>query len=312
VSKAIETAQKRVEMYNFDIRKHLLEYDNVMNKQREVIYDERRKILEGDDAYIKAHICEITEEVLDSGLDFYLNENAQQQEGGWDFDGLTKWLQRKFGTKMALGTFGDRFIPDSTQEHKLAPVDREGIREQLISEITKIYSEKEQQLGPENMRHLERFIMLQVMDTRWKDHLYAMDGLREGIGLRAYGQKDPLVEYQHEGYDMFMQMIDSIKEEVVEFVYRVQAVHAEKAKSVFASLPQTFEHPDAQRPRYPEAQIPRGPDTQVSGPCNWEIGELGNQELPSQCRRDTPKVGRNDPCPCGSGKKFKKCCGANK
>jgi preprotein translocase subunit SecA len=305
VSKAIETAQKRVEMYNFDIRKHLLEYDNVMNKQREVIYDERRKVLEGDDAYIKAHIREITEEVLDSGLDFYLNENAKQQEGGWDFAGLVKWLQRKFGY-----TYGDRFSGIPTQEHKPVPTDRESIREQLLAEITKIYSEKENQIGPENIRHLERFIMLQVVDSRWKDHLYAMDHLREGIGLRAYGQKDPLVEYQHEGYDMFMQMIDSIKEEAVEFIYRVQAVREEKARSVFASLPQTFEHPDVDHIGDRFSGIPTQKHKPVPTDSPTEFPTQSSTEPPPQYRRESAKVGRNDPCPCGSGKKYKRCHGA--
>jgi preprotein translocase subunit SecA len=302
VSKAIETAQKRVEAYNFDIRKHLLEYDNVMNKQREVIYDERRKILEGDDGYIKTHITEIIEEVLDSGLDFYLNENARDQEGGWDFDGLAKWFARKFGY-----TYGDRFSGIPTQEHKPVPTDREGIREQILGEITKIYSEKEKQLGAENLRHLERFIMLQIVDSRWKDHLYAMDGLREGIGLRAYGQKDPLVEYQHEGYDMFMEMISNIKEEIVEFVFRVQAIREEKSRSVFAAVPQTFEHPDAQKPQLPRQTITGQFPTRQLFP---EETVPTDSQPPPQYHRDTPKVGRNDPCPCGSGKKFKRCHGA--
>lgn len=288
VSKAIETAQKRVEAYNFDIRKHLLEYDNVMNKQREVIYSERRKVLEGDDEWLKSHIKEITEEVLNSGLDFYLNEHASLEEG-WDFDGLSKWAQRKFAITIEKTFF----------EAKA----RDIIRDELLAEIMRAYDEKEAQLGAEHMRHIERFVMLQVTDSRWKDHLYAMDNLRDGIGLRAYGQKDPLVEYQHEGYDMFMQMTDSIKEEVVEFVFRVQAVRPEAQKSVFNAVPQKLEHAEAAdilkitRQQQPESRQ-----------------DVPPEEL-AQYKRETPKVGRNDPCPCGkinpkTGKimKYKLCC----
>jgi len=288
VSKAIETAQKRVEAYNFDIRKHLLEYDNVMNKQREVIYSERRKVLEGDDEWLKSHIKEITEEVLNSGLDFYLNEHASLEEG-WDFDGLSKWAQRKFAITIEKTFF----------EAKA----RDIIRDELLAEIMRAYDEKEAQLGAEHMRHIERFVMLQVTDSRWKDHLYAMDNLRDGIGLRAYGQKDPLVEYQHEGYDMFVQMTDSIKEEVVEFVFRVQAVRPEAQKSVFNAVPQKLEHAEAAdilkitRQQQPESRQ-----------------DVPPEEL-AQYKRETPKVGRNDPCPCGkinpkTGKimKYKLCC----
>ena len=288
VSKAIETAQKRVEAYNFDIRKHLLEYDNVMNKQREVIYSERRKVLEGDDEWLKSHIKEITEEVLQNAFDFYLNEHASPEEG-WDFDGLSKWAQRKFAITIEKTFF----------EAKA----RDIIRDELLAEIMRAYDEKEAQLGAEHMRHIERFVMLQVTDSRWKDHLYAMDNLRDGIGLRAYGQKDPLVEYQHEGYDMFVQMTDSIKEEVVEFVFRVQAVRPEAQKSVFNAVPQKLEHAEAAdilkitRQQQPESRQ-----------------DVPPEEL-AQYKRETPKVGRNDPCPCGkinpkTGKimKYKLCC----
>jgi len=253
-----------------------------------VIYSERRKVLEGDDEWLKSHIKEITEEVLNSGLDFYLNEHASLEEG-WDFDGLSKWAQRKFAITIEKTFF----------EAKA----RDIIRDELLAEIMRAYDEKEAQLGAEHMRHIERFVMLQVTDSRWKDHLYAMDNLRDGIGLRAYGQKDPLVEYQHEGYDMFVQMTDSIKEEVVEFVFRVQAVRPEAQKSVFNAVPQKLEHAEAAdilkitRQQQPESRQ-----------------DVPPEEL-AQYKRETPKVGRNDPCPCGkinpkTGKimKYKLCC----
>jgi len=302
VSKAIETAQKRVEAYNFDIRKHLLEYDNVMNKQREVIYSERKKVLEGDDEYIKQHVQEITGEILDSGIDFYMNEHVRHQdiqrtsadvsmadaspEEGWDFDGLKQWIHRKFAMTMV-----------ETPQWGVS-TSRDEIRENLLKEIRRIYDEKEKNLGPENLRNLERFVMLQVIDSRWKDHLYAMDNLRDGIGLRAYGQKDPLIEYQHEGYDMFTQMIDSIKEEITDFIFRVQAVRPERTKSVFALVPQKLEHAEA---------------TGLAGIQERQSARALEREAPepsAPIHRDSPKVGRNDPCPCGSGKKYKKCHGA--
>jgi len=295
VSKAIESAQKRVEMYNFDIRKHLLEYDNVMNKQREVIYGERRKILEGDNEWIKAHTIEIIEEVLDSALDFYLNEHAKPEEG-WDYQGLTNWIERKFGSRLAA--LNSR-IKDGG--------DKGVIREDLLKEMINIQLQKEQQLGVEHMRNIERFIMLQAMDGQWKDHLYAMDQLREGIGLRAYGQKDPLIEYQHEGYDMFMQMISNIKEEVVELVFRIQALQVEKAKSVFGTVSQKFEHPDAAD--LSNRRMPVSQDGQILD-ASTPMSEAASPDAPTQYKREEPKVGRNDPCPCGSGKKYKRCCGA--
>ena len=167
----------------------------------------------------------------------------------------------------------------------------------LFNAVKSLYEEKEKRMGPGLIRHIEKMIMLQIIDTKWKDHLYAMDNLREGIGLRAYAQKDPLVEYQHEGYDMFMSMIDSIKDETVEFLFKVQGAREEdNIKGVFQSLPQQFIHDDV------------APMLKTPGASRM-IEDALQSEPSEPHKRTSPKVGRNDPCPCNSGKKYKKCCG---
>ena len=287
ISRAIETAQKRVEQHNFDIRKHVLEYDNVMNKQREVIYEERKKILIGEK--VREHIYEIIEEVLDEAIMLYMNPDVHRAD--WKYAEFNEWLWAKFNIKI------------QNIEEMAEGKDAEGILDYLIETIKSAYLDKEKNMPQGLMAHLEKMIMLQVIDTKWKDHLYAMDNLREGIGLRAYGQRDPLVEYQHEGYDMFMAMIDSVKDETIEFLFKVQAVREESPmKGVFQSLPQEFVKSDA-------APMSRIPVPQARSGDGFQ--EESSEEPPSveQYKRSGPKVGRNDPCPCGSGKKYKKCCG---
>lgn len=283
ITKAIETAQKRVESHNFEIRKHLLEYDNVMNRQREVIYDERRKVLFGEN--LKEYIYEIMEEVLDAALDTYVNEKASAD--AWDFEGLRQYMESRFSLK--------------TKDLNLEEMRRPEIQDALLERLKAAYEEKEKELGPDMTRHLERMILLQVVDTRWKDHLYAMDSLREGIGLRAYGQRDPLVEYQHEGYDMFMAMIDRIKEETIEYLFKIKAVKEEKKEApVFDFSKQQLLHQEKTQ----FEDVPAGGAEEAAD----YSGQLPEQHV-ATFKREEPKVGRNDPCPCGSGKKYKKCCG---
>ncbi|MFA4842849.1 MAG: preprotein translocase subunit SecA [Candidatus Omnitrophota bacterium] len=285
VSKAIEVAQRRVEQHNFDIRKHVLEYDNVMNKQREVIYEERKKILIGDN--LKEHIYEIIEEILEGAVGMYFNPDVQRAD--WKYVEFNEWLWSKFN------------IRAQNLENIAEGKDSEGILDYLLEIVKANYEEKEKRVGVDLMRHIEKMIMLQVIDTKWKDHLYAMDNLREGIGLRAYGQRDPLVEYQHEGYDMFMEMIDTIKDDTIEFLFKVQAAREEMPiRGVFQAVPKEFVKTDAT----PMSKIIK-PQPDMEGL---------EEELPQglqveQYKRQIPKVGRNDPCPCGSGKKYKKCCG---
>ncbi len=179
---------------------------------------------------------------------------------------------------------------------------REGIRDVLLERLKASYEEKEKELGPEMARYLERMILLQVVDTRWKDHLYAMDCLREGIGLRAYGQRDPLIEYQHEGYTMFMDMIGRIKEEVIEYLFKIKAVkEARREPSVFDFSKQRLMHEE--KTQFADSLVKTSPEEAA----NYS-GQLPEQRT-VPFKREEPKVGRNDPCPCGSGKKYKKCCG---
>lgn len=284
ITKAIETAQKRVESHNFEIRKHLLEYDNVMNRQREVIYDERRKVLFGEN--LKEYIRELIEEVLAAALDTYVNDKASAD--AWDFDGLRQYMESRFGIR--------------TKDLKLEEMRRAEIEGVLSERWNAVYEEKERELGPEMMRHLERMVLLQVVDSRWKDHLYAMDSLREGIGLRAYGQRDPLIEYQHEGYNMFMSMIDRIKEETLEYLFKIKAVKEDKPEpTVFDFSKQQLLHEEKTQFSGVSAE---GGTEEAAG----YAGQLPEQHI-TPFKREEPKVGRNDPCPCGSGKKYKKCCG---
>ena len=177
---------------------------------------------------------------------------------------------------------------------------RDEIRESLLDHMKGLYEAKEKTFPQDLMRHFERMVLLQVVDSRWKDHLYAMDSLREGIGLRAYGQRDPLIEYQHEGYAMFSDMIQRIKEDAVTYLFKVQAVQEEREPAVFDFSRQSLVHEE-------KAQFEGVPPAEAAGAAEYQ-GQLPEEKVETY-KREAPKVGRNDPCPCGSGKKYKKCCG---
>ena len=308
VTRAIETAQKRVEAHNFEIRKHLLEYDDVMNTQRQIIYGERNKILEGES--LKDTLQEMRGEVIDGQLALYTNEETYPEE--WDLAGLTEAVKRQFDLEISWPA---EEVPSLTQAL---------LRDSIEERALKAYEEREAKLGPEMIRYLERMIMLQVVDSQWKDHLLAMDHLKEGIGLRGYGQKDPLIEYKREGFEMFEAMVERIRQQTIEYLYRVQVAPAD-------ALP--FD--DAQGRPFDSAQgrpastgLSTGFDeARVAPSAGGRDGDiLGRPEARSQPRlaerslRPTAstapikiagkKIGRNDPCPCGSGRKYKKCCGA--
>ncbi|HHU31932.1 MAG: preprotein translocase subunit SecA [Zhaonellaceae bacterium] len=259
ISRSIESAQKRVEARNFDIRKHVLEYDDVMNQQREVIYKQRMQVLRGEN--LKENVLDMIHSVVDSTIDRFIAEN--QQTGERDFD-LSSFLV----------AVEQSFLPGhNLKVEQLAAMKEEEIRELLHSKVDERYELKEADLGPDTMRELERMLLLRIVDEKWMDHLDAMDQLRQGIGLRAYGQKDPLIEYKFEGYEMFNGMIEAIKEDMARLIFRVTVVREqEKPKNVVEN-------------RY---------------------AEEGQEKKPV---RKEKTVGRNDPCPCGSGKKYKKCCG---
>jgi len=278
VSKSIEIAQRRVEQHNFEIRKQLLEYDNVMNKQREVIYGQRLQALEG--AVLKEHILEMAGKVINDIVAIYSGDNLNAREP--DLNGLINAMRLKFGLEVELS--------------KIQGLNISQLGEELQGLAVALFEEKEKGIGSDLMNHLQRMVLLQIIDTKWKDHLYAMDNLREGIGLRAYGQRDPLVEYKREAFDMFAQMISSIEEEAVEAVFKLQPVKPERFKGVFSSVSQELLHPEATKFERPSSQ-------QMAD----EAGEPDAVHKPVQLFQ--PKVGRNDPCPCGSGKKYKKCCG---
>jgi len=259
VTKAIENAQKRVEAHNFDIRKHLLEYDDVMNKQRSEIYSFRKESLLGEN--LKDRIFSMIDEIVDEILFIYCPQEKHMEE--WDIKGLKDSVYGLFS-----------IAPDVT------PMDLDSLKNTLISEFKNAYEKKESEIGSDIMRYLEKVIMLQIIDTQWKDHLLAMDHLKEGIGLRGYGQRDPLVEYKKEAFDMFADMISRISTEVLKRLFKIQVQKKETIK--------------------------KEPVRQAR--LNYNRGE-GLSTV--QTVRRSKKVGRNEPCPCGSGKKFKKCCGMN-
>ena len=266
-TKAIENAQKKVEGHNFDIRKHLLEYDDVMNKQREVVYSQRRFILGGDN--LRDTVLEMMEDVVEDLVDRFTDERSHFED--WDVNGLEEALWGQFGIRFDL-----RSLPEAEQT-------RVGIADHVVNAVKEAYDRKEQEVTPEIMRELEKFIMLTAVDNQWKDHLLSMDHLKEGIGLRGYGQRDPLKEYQKEGYDLFLDMSARIKEETSRTMLLVK-------------LARDDELDELARQREQEMVMSRGD----SG---------GEERKPKPVRRQADKIGRNAPCPCGSGKKYKKCCG---
>jgi preprotein translocase subunit SecA len=267
ISRAIENAQAKVEGHNFDIRKQLLEYDDVMNQQREVIYRQRREALNGKSLKpaIESMIQERAEDIAFS----FADEKMLPEE--WDINGISEAVFKQFNFRMNKLNVDD-----------LEGMTREGLEQLIYKEALEVYNEKEKLVGSEDFRHLERVIMLQTVDNLWKDHLLSMDHLKEGIGLRGYAQQNPLMVYKKEGFEMFQDMISRVKEEIVNIMFRIQI-----------SEPRKIE----------EIRNPKEQKLLFSG------GDKAVAKKP--VKREESKVGRNDPCPCGSGKKFKKCCGKN-
>jgi preprotein translocase subunit SecA len=270
LTSAIERAQARVEGHNFDIRKHLLEYDDVMNKQREVIYQQRNKVL--NEESLKDEVTTAIEELAEGIAQRYAEEKVPPDE--WDIKGLKESVLKQFSFPLYLTP---DVIEDLTYEKLLDLIERQG---------KEVYKRKETEFGEDALRQLEKFVYLQMIDTLWKEHLLNMDHMKEGIGLRAHAQKDPLREYQKEGYDMFTDLVNRISSEVIEKLYMVQL---------------------AQEPQQQMQPAPSGPQQFV-----LSRGDAEAQAQPSKgktVKREGKKVGRNEPCPCGSGKKYKKCCG---
>ncbi|MEW5801494.1 MAG: preprotein translocase subunit SecA [bacterium] len=267
ISKAIENAQQKVEAKNYEARKHLLEYDDVMNKQREVIYQQRRQVLEKDD--LKSLIDQMIGDCLDDCLSTYTSASRTNRPEDWDLKGLSNALIKQFCLKYDLSN-----LLDNTTQAKLY--------DQILEAILANYEKKEKIITSPMMRHLEKIIMLQSIDINWKDHLLEMDHMKEGIGMRGYGQRDPLIEYKKEGFQLFNDLIHRIKEQTIQHLFMVQEYREEE-----------------ERERRRRVKVQREIDQAARA--------SGEKQMPVQ--RKQPKVGRNDPCVCGSGKKFKKCCG---
>ncbi|GAB6117005.1 preprotein translocase subunit SecA [Thermoanaerobacter brockii subsp. lactiethylicus] len=263
LTKQIEQAQKKVEGINFDTRKHVLQYDDVMNKQREIIYVQRRKVLEGEN--LKESILEMVKSIIERNVEIYTAGSKYPEE--WDIKGLLNHLYDMFLEK-------DSVVIDVDIDR----LDKDVLADIIYEEAVRQYEKKEAEIGPEQMREIERIVLLRVVDTKWMDHIDEMDQLRQGIGLRAYGQVDPLIEYKKIAFDMFEDLIQSIQEDTVKFLYHIQINK--------------------------DNMIQR---EQVAKPVSTNV----DAEEKKQPVVKGKKVGRNDPCPCGSGKKYKKCCGAN-
>jgi preprotein translocase subunit SecA len=263
VTRAIENAQKQVESVNYERRKNVLKYDEVMNEQRRVIYEDRRKVLEGGD--LSEQALEMVDAVVRETVQQYVSKETYAEE--WDLEGMITALQAVYPSTL-------------TQEQLAEVVDAYEIEEMAAEEALRLYQEKEGALGDEVMRQLERMVFLSIIDTKWREHLAEMDYLQEGIHLRAYGQRDPLTEYRREAYSMFSELQGSIRDEFVRYIYRVELVRNDEPA----------------RPRPQRVSTNANPDA-IQG------GGRSNQANASD------KVGRNAPCPCGSGKKYKKCHG---
>ena len=283
---------KKVEGKNFGARKYVLQYDNVMNKQREIIYGERKKVLFGED--LKEYITNMTGELIESCVLPVTAGSKFPEE--WDFDTLTKNLRR----------ICPRFDGVDTSEDHLMSMTEESLIEEIKEAFAKLYTEKEEEIGVDRMRELERMILLRVVDSKWMDHIDAMDQLKSGIGLRGYGQQDPAGAYAQEGFDMFEEMIGSIKEDTVKFCYNVTLATKTERKEIISGGEEKKEDvAEVERQMAAEQAMAAGAP---------QAAQVPEREKPKQqpVKREEPKVGRNDPCPCGSGKKYKYCCGKDK
>ncbi len=302
VTKSLARAQKQVEGQNFSVRKHLLEYDDVMNKQRENVYGLRRELLEGavrvdDDGEVeeidtRTYLMTLAEDAINDTVQSYCGEEIEPEE--WDLDAV----KQDVGDLFALP-------PEQMEQLTLADKNPDEMHDALWDAVQSTYADKEAAIEGTVMRRVERDIMLQVVDTQWKDHLYSLDHLKEGIGLRGYGQRNPLVEYKRESFEMFQSMKERIDEETIRYLWRLRPVKNDEtdamssgsAPQIRRSTPVTLNNPTAQ------------PSAFTSGrPTPARTG--GDDAKVKTVRRDVAKVGRNDPCPCGSGKKYKKCHGA--
>lgn len=271
ITRSIENAQKKVEGRNFDMRKNVLQYDDVMNQQREVIYKERKKVLLGED--LRDVVLNMISGIVEAEMNQYANEKLYPEE--WSLDELIKDAEKTYAPQGRL------------KLEELEEMSRDEVQQALLDIAEESYQQREMLFGTDNMRQLEKIVMLRVVDNRWMEHLDRMDMLREGIGLLAYGQRNPLIEYKIKGHDMFNQMISSIENDIASLIFRVNIITQEQQEAM--------ERESAQR--MAAAKAAKAPDQEDEAPRKQATVRNGQ------------KIGRNDPCPCGSGKKYKNCCG---
>ncbi len=312
VTKAIERAQKQVEAQNFATRKHLLEYDDVMNKQREQVYALRRELLEGKISLgegepelldTRGYLMAITEELVANLVETHAGKDQDPEQ--WDLAALSRAVSDMFGIE-----------PAGIEALDLENVPSDQMTDRIFELAVSRYEDKEKVLSvdPSIMRRVERDIMLQIVDAQWKDHLYSLDHLKEGIGLRGYGQRDPLVEYKRESFTLFQAMKDRIDDDMVRYLWRLRPMVSEGGEAV---PPPAVRQPQR---RPPQMTFSAGSSTSSSSPQPQRASVPQGPPRPARTggddaevktvRRDEPKTGRNDPCWCGSGKKYKKCHGA--
>jgi preprotein translocase subunit SecA len=282
VSKAIENAQRKVEAHNYNIRKTLLEFDNVANDQRTVVYEQRNELMETED--VSEIVDAIRQDVVNALISEFLPPGSLDEQ--WDVPGLEEALAKEYGLELPVG----QWLDEDDDLHE------ETLRERILESMVAAYKDKETQVGSEVVRHFEKAVMLQVLDSAWKEHLAAMDYLRQGIGLRGYAQKDPKQEYKKEAFQMFSDMLDRIKHEVIGILSKVQVRTESDVDAVEeqrrSRVPMNYQHAEANsmsdQPEAAAAEAPRAK---------------------TPFTREGRKVGRNEPCPCGSGKKYKQCHG---
>jgi preprotein translocase subunit SecA len=295
LSRQIERAQRKVEAHNFDIRKQLLEYDDVANDQRRVVYQQRAELMEATD--IAQAIGAIRAEVVNTTISEHVPPESVEEE--WNKDGLTKALEREFGVRLDVAALLES---DDT-------IDEKRLRELVVAAASEAYQKKVAEIGPNVMHEVEKQIMLRQLDSHWKEHIGALDYLRQGIHLRGYAQRNPKQEYKREAFEMFSTMLERVKHDTISILSKIQIRRPEDAQAVEPAAPDPstlrFQHAPApsltEPPPAPEPRpLSAPPDPRMRPPPPEPV---------SQYVRDAPKVGRNDPCPCGSGKKFKQCHG---
>jgi preprotein translocase subunit SecA len=293
VTRAIENAQRKVEGRNFDIRKQLLEYDDVANEQRKLVYGERRELMAATD--VSDNVAEMREEVVEQAVNMSIPPQSLPEQ--WNLEQLEQDFKRDFGVDTPVR----QWLANDINLHE------EKLRDKLLEHIDAAYALKCKNFGDELMRHLEKSVTLQVLDAQWKEHLSAMDYLRQGIGLRGYAQKNPKQEYKREAFEMFTAMLERVKREVVIFLSRVKLREEDDLERTERERRQVQQrNMQMVHPKSGEAQEPLAAPM---GSANVPSSALSGAPVMRPLVRDQPKVGRNSPCPCGSGKKYKQCHG---